>query len=118
MAERDNRRSARRRGGRLVAIAAALGVASCGTASEYGGYGLVTQDRYDYMSCEDLRNNRVALTGREKELAGLIDKANTGGIAGVIVGATTYRSELEYTRASLRFLAKSEREKRCPPPKI
>lgn len=114
MAERTNRRIARG-AGRLLVVAAALGVAGCGTVSDYGSYGLVTQDRYDYTSCEDMRGTRATLAAREKDLIELIDKANTGGIAGAFVGATTYRSELEYTRAHLRFLARSEQAKACKP---
>jgi hypothetical protein len=101
---------------RLAALAALLGVSGCGTVSDYGSYGLVTQDRYDYMTCEELRGQRGTLTNREKELAELIEKANTGGFAGVFVGATTYRSELEFTRAHLKFLTRSEQMKGCKPP--
>lgn len=118
MAERANRGAACARGaGCLLALAAVLGIAGCGTVSDYGSYALVIQDRYAYSTCEELRNQRGTLTNREKELVELIDKANSG-FGGFLVSATTYRSELEHTRAHLKFLLKSEREKRCPPPKI
>ncbi len=95
--------------------AAALTLAGCEAVSDMGSYGLVMRDRYSYSSCPEIAGTRVGALKREEELVGLIQKADSG-FGGFIVSATTYRSELEQTRAQLKALAVAAREKGCDLP--
>ena len=56
------------------------------------------------------------MLNREKELVGLIEKADSG-FGGFLVSATTYRSELAMMRSHLKALAAAAREKNCEAPK-
>jgi hypothetical protein len=116
MAARARSRIACARGaGAAIAMAAGLAVAGCAGVTDAGDYAFVLQDRYAYSSCQEIATARAVLTNREKELVGLIEKAETG-FGGVLVGATTYRSDLAQIRAHLRFLARAEQEKGCAAP--
>jgi hypothetical protein len=101
--------------GAVIALAAGLALAGCGSVSDVGDYALVLQDRYAYSTCPEIANMRVSQTNREKELVGLIEKADTG-LGGFLVSATTYRTELEQVRSHLRALARAAREKGCDAP--
>ena len=104
--------------GRLIGAAALLALAGCASVEEVGGYAFVLRDRYIANTCKEIRDTRGTYTTREKELIGLLEKAESGGIGGALVGATTYRSELAQVRAQLRALAVAEREKPCDAPAI
>ena len=95
--------------------AAALALAGCEAVSDMGSYGFVMRDRYVYASCKDIASTRTGMLNREKELTGLIEKADTG-LGGFIVSTTTYRSELEQVGAHLKALAQASRDKNCDAP--
>lgn len=97
------------------AAAAALAVAGCASVSDMESYVFVLSDRYIYSSCQEIAGARTGMLNREKELIGLIEKADSG-LGGFIVSTTTYRSELEQVRAHLKALAKAGREKGCDAP--
>jgi hypothetical protein len=116
MAARARPRIATPRGaGAVIALAAGLALAACGSISDVGDYALVLQDRYAYSSCQEIASTRVAQINREKELVGLIEKADTG-FGGFLVSTTTYRTELEQVRSHLRALARAARDKGCDAP--
>jgi hypothetical protein len=110
MAERANRCFAC-----VAGAAAALAVAGCSSVSDMASYTFVLSDRYVYSSCKEIADTRGGHVNREKELVGLIEKADSG-LGGFIVSTTTYRSELEQVRAHLKALAKAGREKGCDAP--
>jgi hypothetical protein len=83
-------------------------LAGCATAE----YAFVLQDRYSSSSCAEIATARTPMLKREEELTALIQKADSG-FGGFIVSTTTYRSELEQTRAHLKALAVASREKGC-----
>ena len=99
----------------VCGAAAALAVAGCSGVSDMASYTFVLSDRYTYNSCKEIGDIRVGLLAREKELIGLIEKADSG-LGGFIVSTTTYRSEFEQIRAHLKALAKAGREKGCDAP--
>ena len=113
MAARADSAGARARG-----VAQALGVAclsllaACGTVENVGSYGIVLQDRYAYSTCPEITHMRGHWTAREKELAELVNKAESAP-GGFLVSGVGYRSELAQARAHLQFVIKAEREKGC-----
>ena len=96
-----------------VLVAAAL-CAAC--ATDVAGYSVVTQDKYTVMACPDLIANRNALTAREKELSGLVEKAEAAP-GGIIAGYLAYRSELTETRTKLRLAQQVAARQNCDAPK-
>jgi hypothetical protein len=98
----------------LRAGAAAL-VALCGacsTVSDPAGFGMVTQDKYDFMPCVEIVPQRNALIAREKVLSELAAKAESAP-GGVIVGYAAYRSELTQTRAMLVAATRGAQKNNC-----
>jgi hypothetical protein len=91
----------------LVALCGA-----CGTASDPAGFSVVTQDRYDFMDCREIKTNYDGLIGREKQLAELAAKAETSP-GGVIVSYAAYRSELTQTRASIAAANRAAHKNNC-----
>jgi hypothetical protein len=100
---------------RAAGAAAALAVAGCSSVSDMASYTFVLSDRYVYSSCKEIADNRGVQVSREKELVGLIEKADSG-LGGFIVSTATYRSELVQVRAHLKALAKASQEKGCDAP--
>jgi hypothetical protein len=95
-------------------LAAAALCAAC--TSDVTGYAVVTQDKYAIMPCPEIIANRTALTGREKELSGLVEKAESAP-GGIIAGALAYRSELSEVRTKLRLAQEAAAQKNCDAPK-
>ena len=62
----------------------------------------MTQDKYAIMACTDIIRHRNALTAQEKNLSGLVEKAESSP-GGFIAGYAAYRSELGETRMKLRL---------------
>jgi hypothetical protein len=101
---------------RNAALAGAIALASlaagCGSFGDPAGYAVVTQDKFDFMTCPEIVGQRTGLLGREKQLAGLLEKAETG-TGGVIVGALAYRSELGSVRTQLAVANRAVQQKGC-----
>ena len=96
------------------ALAAAALCAAC--SADVGGYSVVTQDKYAIMACPEIIANRNALAGREKDLSGLVEKAESAP-GGIIAGTLAYRSELGETRMKLRLAQEVAAQKNCDAPK-
>jgi hypothetical protein len=96
------------------ALAAAALCAAC--SADVGGYSVVTQDKYAIMACPEIITNRNALTAREKDLSGLVEKAESAP-GGFIAGTLAYRSELGETRMKLRLAQEAAAQKNCDAPK-
>lgn len=103
-------------GFRLIACVVALAVAGCGTVSDPAGFGVVSQDRYDFLPCKDIIGNRNAQTAKMKQLGELIDKAEASP-GGFLVGAAGYRSEYVQARALAAAADRAARLNNCDAPK-
>jgi hypothetical protein len=100
----------------MMACLAALAVAGCGSVSDPAGFGIVSQDRYDFMACKEIINYRNSHTARMKQLADSIEKAEASP-GGFIVGATAYRSEYVSARALLAAADRAAQKNNCDAPK-
>ena len=113
MADRANSRRAFSH----VPLAGALAAGLCAACStDVGGYSVVTQDKYAIMACPDIINSRNALTAQEKNLSGLVEKAESAP-GGIIAGFSAYRSELGETRMKLRLAQEAAVRQNCDAPK-
>jgi hypothetical protein len=84
--------------------------------SDPAGFSIVSQDRFDFLPCNEIINNRNAQTARMKQLGDLIEKAEASP-GGFIVGAAAYRSEYVQTRALAAAAERAARLKNCDAPK-
>jgi hypothetical protein len=101
---------------RLIACFAALALAGCGGVGDPAAFGIVSQDRYDFMACKEIIANRNAQTARMKELGDRIEKAEASP-GGFIVGAAAYRSEYVQARGLAAAAERAAGLKNCDAPK-
>ena len=101
---------------RLTACFAALALAGCGSISDPAGFSIVSQDRYDFMTCKEIINNRNSFNARLKQLGESIEKAESSP-GGFIVGAAAYRSEYVQARALVAAADRAALKNKCEPPK-
>lgn len=92
----------------LLLVASA--VAAC--ALDQFGSLYVAPGKYDTLKCPDLNTFSTNLSQREKELTSLMDRANQD-VAGPVVNALTYATDLESVRANLAMVKKAAAEKNC-----
>jgi hypothetical protein len=113
MADRaEPRRSAP--GARLAGALTVAGLcAAC--ATDIVGYSVVTQDKYTVNTCKEIVAQRNALAAREKELSGLVEKAESAP-GGIIASYLAYRSELTETRTRLRLATQAAARLGCDAP--
>jgi len=90
--------------------------AACSGIGDPAGYSIVTQDMYDFRTCSDIIGTRTGTIAREKELVGLIEKADSSP-GGIIVSYTAYRSELTQVRAMHQAVDRAARLHNCDAPK-
>ena len=94
-----------------IVVLAALGLAGC--AANDSAALLIDPGRYELFKCDDLAARWKLVSGREKELRALMDRASqTGG--GAVVGALTYRTEYETVLSDERLLQRTAAAKNCP----
>jgi hypothetical protein len=100
-------------GAALMLVAAAL--AAC-SLPEGAGTVLVDPGRYSAYHCDGLAEQWKTLVAREKELRGLMDKADAGGNsnAGALIGSVAYRPEYEAVMSNEKLLQNAAKEKNCP----
>ena len=101
---------------RVFACIAALAVAGCTAIDDPAGFGVVSQDRYDFMTCKEIISNQSAQSARMKTLAESIEKAEASP-GGFIVGATAYRSEYVQARALKAAADRAALKNNCEAPK-
>lgn len=100
---------------RLVRLAVAFALVGLTAACAGGmdpGYSVVTQDRFDFMTCPEIVGHRTNWTAREKQLNDLVEKAESSP-GGIIISVTAYRSELAQARTHRRLAEKAAQEKSC-----
>ncbi len=107
---------ARRRGFRLGVVPAfalaGLALAGCGTSADGPGALNVDPGRYSAFHCNDLATRWKVLVAREKELRGLMDKANDGG-AGALIGTLAYRSDYDSVLTEEKLIQREAADKKC-----
>jgi hypothetical protein len=92
-------------------VLAVLALAGC-AANDRGAL-LIDPGRYDLFKCDDLANRWKLVSGREKELRALMDRASqTGG--GAVVGSLAYRTDYETVLSDERLLQRTAAAKNCP----
>lgn len=101
---------------RLIACLAALAAAGCDTVSDPAAFGIVSQDRYDFMTCKEIIANRNAQAARMKELGDRIEKVEASP-GGFIVGAAAYRSEYVQARGLAAAANRAALRNNCEAPK-
>ncbi len=92
--------------------ALALGACSTGVEKIYTGGFWAEPGKYQYLKCPDLAARSVADSNRERELMGLMDRANQDA-AGPLVNLMVYRADLEQVRGDLALLQETARQKGC-----
>jgi hypothetical protein len=100
--------------GAALALAAVV-LAAC-SLPEGAGTLLVDPGHYSAYHCNDLAEQWKLLVAREKELRGLMDKADAGGNsnAGALIGSVAYRPEYEAVMSNEKLLQNAAKEKNCP----
>ena len=101
---------------RLISCHAVLALAGCGSVGDPAAFGIVSQDRYDFMTCKEIINNRNAQNARMKELGDRIEKAEASP-GGFIVGAAAYRSEYVQVRGLAAAADRAAKLNNCDAPK-
>ena len=96
----------------IVTCLSALALTGCGSVSDPAGFAIVSQDRYDFMTCTEIINNRNAQNARMKQLGESIEKAEASP-GGFIVGAAAYRSEYVQARAMAAAADRAAQKNNC-----
>ncbi len=104
------RRAARRAAG-LLGLAAAWLLAGCAT-EEGAGALIVDPGQYSAYHCNDLANQAKGLAKRERDLRGLMEKANESA-GGELVSAIAYRTDYEKVLTQQKLVQRVAAEKKC-----
>jgi hypothetical protein len=88
-----------------------LALAGCGTGGDPGAL-LIDPGRYSAYHCNDLAARWKVLVAREKDLRGLMDKANetTGG---AVIGSLAYRTDYDSVIGEEKLLQRTAADKNC-----
>jgi hypothetical protein len=78
------------------------------TAAQFGS----TPGKFTFYRWDDLARRWKALVEREKELRGLIEKANDS-TAGNIIGSIAYRSDYEAVLSEEKLLQRVSADNKC-----
>jgi hypothetical protein len=95
----------------LLFAFAAIALTGCGPDLGPGTM-MVDPGRYSVYHCNDLAARWKVLVAREKELRGLMDKANDGGV-GALIGSVAYRSDYESVMTEERLIQREAADKKC-----
>jgi hypothetical protein len=97
-------------------VCAALALAGCSSLQNFDtGSFYVQPGKYQFLKCPDLAKQSAAAAAREKDLVGLMERANQD-TAGPIVNAMVYSTDLGQVRAELQQLQQTAHEKGCDAP--
>jgi hypothetical protein len=98
---------------RISLLLAALSVfGGCSFSLDSAGDMFSAPGKYDYLKCPDITSRTQSALAREKELVGLMQRANQD-TAGPVVNAFVYQDELNAVRADILMLHKTADDKRC-----
>jgi hypothetical protein len=90
-------------------------LAGCAGSLESAGDVFVQPGKYQFLECKQIMPRLAGNASREKELTGLMDRANESA-AGPVINVMVYGADLEQVRADRRQLLLAAREKNCPDP--
>jgi hypothetical protein len=97
----------------LLGVAAvALVSALAGCTSNDRNELLIDPGRYSVFKCDDLAARWKLVSTREKELRGLMDRANQSG-GGAVVGSLAYRADYNVVIEDEGLLQRTAAEKNC-----
>src|SRR6516164_2715095 len=96
---------------RALLGAAAVMLAGCGMSDGPGAI-LIDPARYSAYHCNDLAAQWKLLVARERELHGLMDKANEAP-GGAVIGSLAYRTDYESVLSEEKLLQRTAVEKNC-----
>jgi hypothetical protein len=99
-----------------LGTAAALLVASlggCTTSFNIIGDPFMSPAKFQFLRCEDIAQRLVAAQARERELRGLMDRADSGA-GGSAVNMFVYQPDYRTVQSELRQLHEAAVEKQCP----
>jgi hypothetical protein len=94
------------------AVTLAAMLCGCG-ASDMAGSLLVAPGKYEHYTCQQIADRQKVSIARERELRGLIQKAERDA-AGVVVSAFAYQTEYATARGDVRLLEETAQRKQCP----
>jgi hypothetical protein len=97
---------------RALLSLAAVALAGCSMTDGAGSI-LVDPGRYAAYHCNDLTARWKVLVVREKQLRGLIDKANEGGGAGAVIGSLAYRTDYDSVLTEEKLVQRAAADKNC-----
>lgn len=96
-------------------LALAPVLAGCASGLQTAGDVFVQPGKYQFLECKQILPRLASNAAREKELTGLMDRANQSA-AGPVINAMVYGADLEQVRADGRQLQLAAREKNCDMP--
>jgi hypothetical protein len=96
----------------FASLALCLALAGCSSTSESTMTFFAAPGKYQYHDCDQLAAAMKGTTARQKELKGLIDKAEQGA-AGAFVGAIAYKTDYLAATEDIKLLEAATREKNC-----
>lgn len=96
----------------LVALAAALPLAACQTAGDPLATALTSPGQYDLYDCPAIKVAAQGVVKRQRELEGLITRANRSP-GGGLVSATTYQPEYVTLRGKMSELRRVAAANNC-----
>lgn len=91
-------------------LCAAVALCACGGGTV--GSLLVDPGQYESYHCQDLAAQWTLLNNRDKTLRNLIARASEA-TGGAVIGAMTYRTELETIAARRKLVQQEAAEKKC-----
>jgi hypothetical protein len=92
----------------LLLGAAAVALAGCGGVGSL----LVDPGQFDSYHCNDLVGQLKVLDAREAQLRNLVARASQA-TGGTVIGAMTYRTEIETIAAKRKLIQQQATEKKC-----
>jgi hypothetical protein len=96
----------------FASLAVCLALAACSSTSESTMTFFAAPGKYQYHDCDQLAAAVKVATARQKDLKGLLDKAEQGA-AGAFVGTIAYKTDYLAATEDLKLLDIAIREKNC-----
>lgn len=93
----------------------ATGLASCSSSIDNTLTLFADPGKYEYHSCEQIAAQIRSWSSRERELKGLMDRAEWGA-GGAVVNVIAYKADYVAATEELKVLAATARNKNCDTP--
>ena len=96
----------------FASLAVCVALAACSSTSDSTTTVFAAPGKYQYHNCEQLAVAMKAATARQKDLKGLMDKAERGA-AGAFVSTIAYKTDYLAATEDIQLLEAATREKNC-----